>query len=182
MAIMLSANAIVREKERGTLEQLFMTPVRRLELIMGKMLPYLGLVLVEFSWIGVLMYTPFGVPVHGSFATLMAIALPFFLAMLGWGLAISTKAATRDASMQMSIATVLPSVFLSGYVFPLVSMPRPFQFLSQALPTTWMIDVARGVILRVACWAELWPDAAVLWVMAVISLTVSAVLFRKRLG
>ena len=92
MAIMLSANAIVREKERGTLEQLFMTPVRRGELVIGKMLPYLGLVLVEFAGIGFLMTTAFGVPVHGSFPTLLAIALPFFLAMLGWGLAISTKA------------------------------------------------------------------------------------------
>ncbi len=182
MAIMLSANAIVREKERGTLEQLFMTPVRRGELVIGKLLPYLGLVLVEFSGIGFLMTTAFGVPVHGSFSTLLAIALPFFLAMLGWGLAISTKATTRDASMQMSIGTVLPSIFLSGYVFPLDSMPRPFWLLSQVWPTTWMIDAARGVILRGAGWADLWPHAAVLSGMAVASLIVSAVLFRKRLG
>jgi ABC-2 type transport system permease protein len=182
MAIMLSANAIVREKESGTLEQLFMTPVRAGELVIGKMLPYLGLVLTEFCVIGGLMATAFGVPVHGSFPTLLAIALPFFLAMLGWGLAISTRAQTRDASMQMSIATVLPSVFLSGYVFPLDSMPRPFWYLAQLLPTTWMIDVSRGVILRGAGWAELWPTAVVLSVMAVVSLAASAVLFRKRLG
>lgn len=182
MAIMLSANAIVREKERGTLEQLFMTPVRRIELVIGKMLPYLGLVLLEFAGIGFLMNTAFAVPVHGRFTTLMAIALAFFLAMIGWGLAVSTKAETRDASMQMSIATVLPSVFLSGYVFPLDSMPAGFRLLSQALPTTWMIDAARGVILRGAGWAELWPHTAVLAGMAVISLAVSAALFRKRLG
>jgi ABC-2 type transport system permease protein len=182
MAIMLSANAIVREKESGTLEQLFMTPVRPGELVIGKMLPYLGLVLVEFSVIGGLMATAFGVPVHGSFPTLLAIALPFFLAMIGWGLAISTRAQTRDASMQMSIATVLPSIFLSGYVFPLDSMPRAFWYLAQLLPTTWMIDASRGVILRGAGWAELWPSAVVLSVMAGVSLAASAVLFRKRLG
>lgn len=182
MAIMLSANAIVREKERGTLEQLFMTPVRRGELVVGKLLPYLGLVLVEFAGIGFLMNTAFGVPVHGNFLTLMALAFPFFVGMLGWGLAISTRAATRDASMQMSIGTVLPSIFLSGYVFPLDSMPRPFWVLSQLLPTTWMIDAARGVILRGAGWTDLWPHAAVLSAMGVVSVVVSAVLFRKRLG
>ncbi len=182
MATMLTANAIVREKERGTLEQLFMTPVRRGELVLGKMFPYLVLVLVEFSMIGLLMTLAFGVPVHGSFPTLLAISLPFFLTMLGIGLAISTKARTSDAAMQMSIATVLPSVFLSGYVFPLDSMPRPFWYLSQVMPTTWMIDVSRGVILRGAGWAELWPHVLVLGAMAVVSLTTSAVLFRKRLG
>ncbi|HWE35909.1 MAG TPA: ABC transporter permease [Isosphaeraceae bacterium] len=182
MAIMLSANTVVREKEKGTLEQLFMTPIRPAELVLGKMAPYLGLVLGEFCVIGLLMATAFRVPVHGSFATLVAISLPFFLAMIGWGLAISTRAATRDASMQMSTATVLPSVFLSGYVFPLDSMPVGFRYLAGAMPTTWMIDAARGVILRGAGWAELWPNVAVLWMMAAVSLAAGAALFKKRLG
>ena len=77
---------------------------------------------------------------------------------------------------------MLPSVFLSGYVFPIDSMPRPFRYLSQAMPTTWMIDVSRGVVLRGAGWAELGTHAAALWVMAAISLVASSVLFRKRLG
>jgi ABC-2 type transport system permease protein len=180
MAIMLSANAIVREKERGTLEQLFMTPVRAGELVLGKMVPYLGLVAAEFCMIGLLMTTAFGVPVHGRFTTLLTISVPFFLAMIGWGLAISTKAQTRDASMQMSIATVLPSIFLSGYVFPLDSMPTAFWFVAKLVPTTWMIDAARGVILRGAGWAELWPSALVLLVMAAGSLAAGAALFKKR--
>jgi ABC-2 type transport system permease protein len=182
MAVMLSANAIVREKERGTLEQLFMTPVQPGELILGKMLPYLGLVLAEFCGIGLLMTTVFQVPVHGRFTTLLAISLPFFLTMIGVGLAISTRAQTRDAAMQMSIATILPSVFLSGYVFPLDSMPWVFRYAAQLVPTTWMIDVSRGVILRGAGWAELRPCALVLWLMAVVSLTASAALFQKRVG
>ena len=95
MAIMLSANAIVREKERGTLEQLFMTPVRPVELVIGKMLPYLGLVLGEFCVIGMLMTTAFGVPVHGSFSTLLEVSLPFFLTMIGWGLAVSRRGHRR---------------------------------------------------------------------------------------
>src|SRR5207302_6663413 len=153
MAIMLSANAIVREKEKGTLEQLFMTPVRAGELMLGKLTPYLGLTLAEFCAIALLMRTLFGVPIHGDFLTLLALALPFFLTMLGWGLWISTRAQTRDASMQMSMGTVMPSIFLSGYVFPLDSMPRGFWYFAQLLPTTWMIDAARGVILRGAGWA-----------------------------
>jgi ABC-2 type transport system permease protein len=182
MAIMLSANTIVREKERGTLEQLFMTPVKPVELVIGKMLPYLGLVLAEFCGIGLLMASAFQVPVHGNFLTLLAISLPFFLAMIGWGLAISTRAQTRDASMQMSMGTVLPSIFLSGYIFPLDSMPLGFWYLAQLVPTTWMIDVSRGVILRGAGWAELWPSALMLSAMGVVSLAVSAVLFKKRVG
>jgi len=180
MAIMLSANAIVREKEHGTLEQLFMTPVRPAELVLGKMLPYVGLVFAEFCGIGMLMAVAFQVPVHGSFPTLLAISLPFLLTMIGLGLAISTRAQTRDASMQMSIATVLPSIFLSGYVFPLDSMPWIFWCISQLVPTTWMIDAARGVILRGAGWAELWPNAVVLSVMALTSLAAGAALFKKR--
>ncbi|MBV8265289.1 MAG: ABC transporter permease [Planctomycetaceae bacterium] len=182
MAIMMSANAIVREKETGTLEQLFMTPVRPGELILGKLVPYLGLSLFEFCGIALLMRTAFAVPIHGDFLTLLALALPFFLTMLGWGLWISTRAQSRDASMQMAMGTVIPSIFLSGYVFPIDSMPPGFWYLSQALPTTWMIDAARGVILRGAGWAELWPNALVLWGMALASITFSALRFKKQVG
>jgi ABC-2 type transport system permease protein len=182
MAIMLSANAIVREKAKGTLEQLFMTPVRSGELMLGKMLPYLVLSLVEFCTIALLMRTVFTVPVHGDFLTLLTIALPFFLAMLGCGLWISTRAQTPDASMQMSIGTLLPSIFLSGYIFPIDSMPLFFRYLAQTIPTTWMIDAARGVILRGAGWAELWPNAVVLWISAVLAIVISSVMFRKRVA
>jgi ABC-2 type transport system permease protein len=102
--------------------------------------------------------------------------------MLGLGLLISTRAQTRDASLQLSVGTVLPSIFLSGYIFPLDSMPWGFRYLSQMIPTTWMIDVSRGVILRGAGWSDLWTHALVLWGMAVVALVTSATLFRKRVG
>ena len=181
MAIMLSANAIVREKEKGTLEQLFMTPVRSGELMLGKMLPYLGLTIAEFCGIAWLMNTMFQVPIRGNFLTLLTVALPFFLTMLGVGLWISTRAQTRDASMQMSMGTVIPSMFLSGYIFPLDSMPAFFWYVAKFVPTTWMIDASRGVILRGAGWAELWPNAAVLTVMAILALVTSSVTFQKRI-
>lgn len=181
MAVMLSATTIVREKENGTLEQLFMTPVRVSELLIGKMLPYLGLTSVEFCSIAFFMRTVFQVPIHGAFLTLFGLFIPFLLAMLGLGLWISTKASTRDAAMQLSMGTVIPSIFLSGYVFPLDSMPRFFYGVAQGIPTTWMIDAARGVILRGAGWRELWPHAAVLWAMGLVVLTVSTLRFHKRL-
>jgi ABC-2 type transport system permease protein len=180
LAVMLTANAIVREKENGTLEQLFMTPVHSGELILGKMLPYLGVTLMEFIGIATLMRVVFQVPIHGSPFTLLAIALPFVLAMLGFGLWVSTKASTREAAGQMSMATVMPAVFLSGYVFPLDSMPPFFYFIAQLLPTTWLIDAARGVILRGAGWPELKMHALILWGMALGVLVVSVLRFRKR--
>jgi ABC-2 type transport system permease protein len=182
MAVMLTANSIVREKENGTLEQLFMTPVRTWELILGKMVPYLCLTMAEFCFISLLMCTAFQVPIHGAFLTLLGIALPFMLGMLGLGLWISTRAATRDASMQLSMGTVIPSIFLSGYVFPVESMPPVFQFLAYLVPTTWMIDASRGVILRGAGWHELREHALVLWSMAIVLLVLSMASFRKRLG
>src|SRR5262249_111503 len=118
MAITLAANAIVREKEKGTLEQLFMTPVRAGEVLLGKMAAYLVLAFIEFCGIAFLMWAVFAVPVHGYFTTLLALALPFVLTMLAWGLWVSTKVQTRDAAMQMAMATIMPCIFLSGYVFP----------------------------------------------------------------
>ena len=181
MAVMLSATSIVREKENGTLEQLFMTPVRAGELILGKLLPYLILTFIEFCCIAFLMRTVFQVPIHGYFTTLLGIAFPFVLAMLGLGLWVSTKASTRDAAMQVSMGTVIPSIFLSGYVFPLDSMPKFFYIVAQFIPTTWMIDAARGVILRGAGWEELRVHSAVLWGMAVIMFIFSTMKFRKQL-
>jgi ABC-2 type transport system permease protein len=182
MSVMLSANSIVREKENGTLEQLFMTPVRSSELILGKVAPYLGLTFVEFIGIAVLMRAVFQVPIHGYFVTLLALALPFILAMLGLGLLISTRASTREAAQQIAMGTVLPSIFLSGYVFPIDSMPSIFYWIAQIIPTTWLIDAARGVIIRGAGWQELWPHALILWAMAIGVILVSMLRFHKQLG
>jgi ABC-2 type transport system permease protein len=181
MAVTLSANAIVREKEFGTIEQLFMTPVTALELILGKMFPYVIVTYLEFCLVAFLMWAVFQVPINGWFITLLGIFLPFLLSMLGMGLAISTKASTREAAQQIAIGTVLPSIFLSGYVFPFDSMPPFFWYLALALPTTWMIDASRGVILRGGGWAELSTHSIVLWSMAIIIVAFGASRFRKQL-
>ncbi|HTU23881.1 MAG TPA: ABC transporter permease, partial [Pirellulales bacterium] len=182
MAVMLTSNSIVREREQGTLEQLFMTPVRPRELILGKIVPYLFLTTAEFCVIALLMCSAFQVPVHGVFLTLLGIALPFIVGMLGLGLWISTLATTRDASLQLSMGTVIPSIFLSGYVFPIESMPRIFQWLAYLVPTTWMIDASRGVILRGAGWNELKLNFVVLSGMSLLLVVLSMTRFRKRLA
>jgi|DewCreStandDraft_4_1066084.scaffolds.fasta_scaffold00864_52 ABC-2 type transport system permease protein len=182
MATQLSATSIVREKEQGTLEQLFMTPVRRLELIVGKLLPYLGAIMLEFCGITVLMVVVFRVPIHGDFLTLLTIMFPFVLIMLGTGLWISTLAETKEAAGQMMMATILPSIFLSGYVLPYDSMPAFFRGVGKLIPTTWMIDASRGVILRGAGWRELWPHYVILWTMAIVVVTASTLRMRKRIG
>ncbi len=181
MSTMLSANAIVREKELGTLEQLYMTPVERGELIIGKLSPYIVLTTLEFCFIAFLMWLIFRVPIHGSFLTLLAITFPFFLANLGAGLWISTRAATREAASQMALGTILPSIFLSGYVFPIDSMPWLLKPLAFCFHTTWMIDASRSVILRGGGWNELWLHHAVLWGMALFAVVFGALQVKKRL-
>ena len=181
MAIMLSANAIVREKEIGTLEQLFMTPVQASELVLGKMAPYLILTFIEFCTILFLMRTVFQVPIHGHVVTLLCLMTPFVFCFLGLGLLISTRVSTREAAGQMAMGTMMPSIFLSGYVFPLDSMPVVFWYLSQLFPTTWLIDAARGIILRGATWSELWLHAVVLWSMGIAAFVAAMMKFRKQL-
>jgi ABC-2 type transport system permease protein len=182
MASMLTANAIVREKELGTLEQLFMTPVRPVELMVGKLVPYFTLSFVQFLIIAALMRVVFDVPVAGNFMTLLAINVPFVLAALGVGLLISAQARTRDEAMQMVMGTVLPGVFLSGYIFPIESMPWVLLPVAYLIPMTWMIDAARGVILRGAGWQELWLNAVVLSAMSATVIALAALRFKKRVS
>ena len=180
MATILSANAIVREKESGTLEQFYMTPVRRFEVIIGKMIPYVVQTTIEFGLILLVMTTVFQVPIRGHVVLLFALLLPFTLTMLAFGLLISTKAATRDAAGQMAMGTIIPSIFLSGYVFPLDSMPEIFKTISYFIPTTWLIDASRGIILRGTDWSTLWQHATVLWSMAIVVTVIAAVRMRKQ--
>ncbi|HEY2786968.1 MAG TPA: ABC transporter permease [Fimbriiglobus sp.] len=182
LASMLTANSIVREKEFGTLEQLFMTPVRPVELMVGKLVPYLVLSFIQFVTIATLMRLAFHVPIAGSIPLLLAINFPFVVAALGVGLMISVRANTRESAGQMVMGTVLPGVFLSGYIFPIESMPGLLKVIANMIPMTWMIDAARGVIIRGAGWHELWPNAAVLSGMALLVIGLAAVQFKKKVS
>ena len=148
MAILLIALSLVRERERGTLEQLTMTPVAPLGLMVGKMIPYGVLAFIELCAILFVMRVVFLVPVHGNIFVLLLLSLPFLLTVLGLGLVISSKARTQAEAFQLAMGTILPSVFLSGYIFLIENMPVPFQVISRLIPATYYIQILRGIILR----------------------------------
>ena len=165
MIIMLVAFSIVREREKGTLEQLALTPVKPLGLMVGKMTPYGLLGFLELCTILILMRVVFRVPIQGSLALLLLLSLPFLLTILGVGLLISTKAKTQTEAFQLAMGSLLPSVFLSGYMFLIDNMPMVFQWISHVMPATYYIAILRGIILRGAGIGDLWIDAAVLLAM-----------------
>jgi ABC-2 type transport system permease protein len=176
---MLTAFSIVREKERGTLEQLLVTPIRPMGLLLGKILPYFGFAFVELLVILAFMRFVFLVPVHGNALTFLVLSMSYLFANLALGVLISTKANSQAEAMQLAMLTMLPSIFLSGYIFPRDTMPLIFYLLSYCLPATYMVDISRGVILRGAGLAELWQDAAVLTAMGIAILLLAARRFQK---
>jgi len=179
---MLTAFSIVREKERGTLEQLLVTPVKPLGLMMGKIMPYFCLALAEMFLLLAFMRFIFRVPIHGNVILLTLLAMPYIFTNLALGLLISVKANSQAEALQASMSIMLPTIFLSGYVFPRFSMPLFFYALSYLVPATYMIDTFRGVILRGAGIMELWQNALVLTVMGVTVLWISARRFGKMTG
>jgi ABC-2 type transport system permease protein len=180
MIILLIALSLVRERERGTLEQLSMTPVAPLGLMVGKMIPYGLLAFVELCGILTIMRVVFRVPIHGSVFVLLAMSLPFLLTVLGMGLFISTKARTQAEAFQLAMGTVLPSVFLSGYIFLVSNMPVPFQWVSRIIPATYYIRILRGIILRGAGFDDLWWNSAILTAMGCAAILAAARQFVRR--
>jgi ABC-2 type transport system permease protein len=179
VSVTLTAFSIVREKERGTLEQLLVTPVRPLGLMMGKIMPYFALSLIETGVILAFMRYAFRVPIHGSLVLLVLLSTCYLFVNLATGMLISTKASSQAEAMQLATMTLLPSIFLSGYIFPVDNMPPVFQALSKVIPATYMMEISRGVILRSAGLPELWLKAVILFVMGVVVLLVAANRFRR---
>ena len=180
MIILLIALSLVRERERGTLEQLAMTPVAPLGLMVGKMIPYGGLAFLELCGILVVQQVVFQVPIHGNVFVLLLMSLPFLLTVLGLGLLISTRAKSQAEAFELAMGTVLPSVFLSGYIFLISNMPLLFQGISRLIPATYYIRILRGVILRGAGVTELWLNAAILTVMGCGAILLAARQFVKQ--
>jgi ABC-2 type transport system permease protein len=176
----LTAFSIVREKEQGTLEQLFVTPVRPLGMLMGKIAPFLLIGFFELSVMLVSMRVVFGVPIHGSVATLMLLSVPYIFVALAFGTLISTKARSQSEAMQSSFMIFIPSVFLSGYVFPLETMPTIFRWVSYTVPAMYYIDITRGIILRGAGLRHLWVDGLALSFMGAAMLFLAAMRFQKK--
>lgn len=180
MTVMLTALSIVRERERGTLEQLFMTPVTPLGLMIGKMVPYAIVGFAELCVILIVMSWKFNVPIHGSVWLLLLLMIPFIMTMLGFGLLISTRAQSQNEAMQIAFGTMLPTVFLSGYIFPIETMPTFFQFISKLIPATYMIKIVRGIILRGTGLGDLWQPGLILSGFSMLLILISALRFRKK--
>ena len=176
----LTAFSIVREKERGTLEQLFVTPVRPMGLLLGKLLPYLGIGFFELCMILTFMRFIFSVPIHGSVLLLALLSLPYLFVSLSLGILISSKAGTQAQAMQLAFLTILPSIFFSGYIFPRETMPKFFYVLSYFVPATYFINITRGIILRGAGWTHLWTDAFALSLMGTLLLVIAARRFQNK--
>ena len=176
----LTAFAIVREKERGTLEQLFVTPVRPFGLLLGKLLPYFGIGFFELCLILTFMRFVFRVPIHGSVILLAFLSLPYIFVSLSLGILISSKANSQGEAMQLAFLTILPSVFFSGYIFPRETMPFFFHAISYLVPASYFINITRGIILRGASIQHLWVDALALFAMGTILLIIAARRFQNK--
>jgi ABC-2 type transport system permease protein len=179
--VIFTASAIVRERERGNLELLITTPVSPAELMAGKLLPYVVIGLIQTTLILVLGYWLFGVPVAGSLIDLYFGALLFIAASLSLGLLISTIARTQFQAMQMAIVIMLPSILMSGFMFPFEGMPAIAQGIAQVLPLTHFNEIIRGIVLRGAALADMRPELAKLAIFLVVMLSLAMARFRKRL-
>ena len=179
VAIVLTAIAIVRERERGTLEQLLVTPIDPLGLMMGKLAPYLVIGILETAAILAVMRFGFSVPIRGNLGFLFAMALVYLFALLALGLFISTRAQTQAQAQQMAQFFFLPSIFLSGYIFPTAGLPLPLYLIGRVLPATHMVEIMRGIVLRDAGPRELLPNVAALLVISVLLVWASVSRFRK---
>lgn len=181
VTLFLTSLAIVRERETGTLEQLFVTPVGRVGLMLGKISPYAILATLEMVLILAVLTFVFDVPIRGSIPLLLALSVLFMITSLGMGLLISTIARTQLEALQFCFMIMLPSFLLSGFVFPRASMPAPIQWIGLGIPVTYFLEMLRGIILRGAGAADLVEHIRGLVICCMVILALSISRFRKQL-
>jgi ABC-2 type transport system permease protein len=177
----LTATTIVRERERGTIEQLIVTPIRSWELVVGKLLPYVILALLntlEVLFIGALW---FQVPIRGSMVLILSLSALFLASSLGIGLLVSTIANTQQEAMLTVMMTMLPSIFLSGFFFPLEAMPRVLQWISYLIPLRYYLLIIRTLLLKGVGADMLKSDILALAIFGIAIMTAAALRFHKRL-
>ncbi|RDY67095.1 ABC transporter permease [Lysobacter soli] len=179
--VLFTGVAIVRERERGNMELLIATPLSSSELMIGKVLPYAAIGLIQTTVILVLGVWLFDVPIRGSLLDVYLAAVLLILANLTLGLLISTKAQSQFQAMQMTFFVFLPSILLSGFMFPFAGMPKVVQWLAEILPLTHFLRLIRGIMLRGAGLFELWPDVLALLAFIMVMMTLAISRFRKRL-
>lgn len=181
VTLFLTAFTVVKEREHGTLEQLFVTPVGRAGLLLGKLAPYAVLGFVETLIVLLVMVVLFGVPIHGGLLLLLALCVLFLFTALGLGLLVSTLARTQVQAMQVAFIIMLPSILLSGFMFPREAMPPPIYWLSAVIPVTHFLEILRGIILRGADFVDLAPHVVALAACCAVILSLALVRFRKQL-
>src|SRR2546425_10490878 len=179
--VLVTAMAIVRERERGTLEQLIVTPITKTELMLGKIAPYVGVGVVQMTAVLVIGRYVFDVPLTGNVVLLYSVALLFVVASLAFGLVISTLVRTQQQAIQLSFFFVLPNILLSGFMFPRQAMPLFFQCVGLLLPLTHFLKVLRGILLKGVGLDALWREAVVLARFRGILITVAVRRFHKTL-
>jgi ABC-2 type transport system permease protein len=179
--VMLTAMAIARERERGTLEQLIVSPVRRVELVLGKILPYTVIGYVQMTLILLAGRVVFDVPLVGSLELLYGLSFVFIAANLALGLFFSTLAKTQQQAMQMSFFFLLPNILLSGFMFPFESMPQPAQHIAQALPLTHFLRIVRGITLKGATFADVSQELVWLTCIFTVLVILTSLRFNKKL-
>jgi len=176
-----TALSIVREKEEGTIEQLIVTPLRSIELIVGKVIPYVGISLFNLAEVLVVGVLWFGVPINGNILLLLALALLALSVSLGIGLLNSTIASTQQEAMFLTMFLMLPFIFLSGFFFPLEAMPQVLQWISYVIPLRYMLVITRGIILKGVGLNILWDQAVALILFGIVMLVLATSRFKKRL-
>ncbi|HEY7569667.1 MAG TPA: ABC transporter permease [Gemmatimonadaceae bacterium] len=176
---MITSMAIVRERERGTLEQLVVTPIPRIGLMLGKVVPFAIVGYVQMSVVLLLGHFVFDVPLRGSLALLYGVTSFFIIASLGLGLFVSTLVRTQVQAMQMSFFFIMPTILLSGFMFPRDAMPEFAKWLGAAFPITYYLEVVRGILLKGVGLAAIWPEVLILAAFAVALISLSAVRFHK---
>jgi ABC-2 type transport system permease protein len=181
VTLMLTAMAIVREKEIGTMEQLMVTPIRPIELMIGKTLPFAVVGLVDLIVITAASLVVFHVPLRGNLLVLLLSAILFLMTTLGVGLFISTISNTQQQALMASFFFFNPAFMLSGFAFPIRNMPDPVQYFTYLNPVRYFMEIVRAVFLKGAGFATLWPQMAALAVFGVTILSLSALRFHKRL-
>ena len=181
VTLMLTAMAIVREKEIGTMEQLMVTPMQPLELMLGKTVPFAVVGLFDLAMIVVLGMVVFHIPFQGNALLLLAGAVCFLFTTLGAGIFISTVSRTQQQAIMATFFFFQPAFMLSGFAFPIRNMPEPVQWLTYLNPLRYFIDIARGVFLKGSGVDVLWTQFAALVAFGLVVMTLSAVRFRKRL-
>jgi ABC-2 type transport system permease protein len=179
--VLFTGVAIVRERERGNMELLIATPISRAELMVGKVAPYVVIGLLQTSVVLALGTWIFGVPIAGSLLDVYAAAMLLIVANLSLGLLISTRAQSQFQAMQMTFFIFLPSILLSGFMFPFAGMPAVAQWIAEVLPLTHFLRLIRGIMLRGASLPELWPDALALVAFIGVMMTTAILRFHKRL-